>query len=533
LLTNYFTLRALVHEWQPLVVGARLVDAYSQHKGSLILVLQKDEDLHSFNLSLQSPLRHLFRYSGSNRSRRNVVEHFPTTRHKKLSSLTIDDDDRIIRWGFGDGSTLVMVPFGPRANVIHVDQSGKVISGFKGSLDADLPETRPASMPSSVGDVEDMLRSGKPMRKVWPLFPGPLIDELAFRVGGTEDPSALHVKAQEMLAEIAGPKPRVFTDAHGSPTCSLIELRHSEDEFEMFDSVDEAVRVCARKRMAQARFDGTYRPLLQLLRRRMDQANRSLKRVEQELDKPSRADQYEHLGHLLMALPHEVEEGAEVTQLPDILGDGSLVTIRLDATKTAIENAQRMYERAKSTRTARESALSRVDGLRSHVAELETVLAEAESIATVADVKSFETQHASLMESLRSSGDDPDAIPYRRYDLGQGYEVWVGRNAKQNDELTLRDARAFDLWLHARGVPGSHTVLRVKGRTDSPPGYIIEKAASIAAWHSKARTSGLAPVIYTQRKYVRKPRKAAAGSVRIEREKVVMVEPGFPDSAST
>ena len=106
--------------------------------------------------------------------------------------------------------------------------------------------------------------------------------------------------------------------------------------------------------------------------------------------------------------------------------------------------------------------------------------------------------------------------------------MWVGRNAKQNDELTLRDARPFDLWMHARGVAGSHTILRVKGRTDNPPGSIQEKAAAIAAWFSKARTSSLAPVIVTQRKYVRKPRGAAAGAVKVEREKVIMIEPALP-----
>ena len=121
-----------------------------------------------------------------------------------------------------------------------------------------------------------------------------------------------------------------------------------------------------------------------------------------------------------------------------------------------------------------------------------------------------------------------EGIPYRRFDLGDGYEVWVGRNAKQNDSLTLRDARPFDLWMHARGVAGSHAVLRVKGRNDSPPRPILEKAAAIAAWFSKARTHSMAPVMVTQRKYVRKLKKAAQGAVRVEREEVIMIEPGLP-----
>jgi predicted ribosome quality control (RQC) complex YloA/Tae2 family protein len=68
----------------------------------------------------------------------------------------------------------------------------------------------------------------------------------------------------------------------------------------------------------------------------------------------------------------------------------------------------------------------------------------------------------------------------------------------------------------------------VKGRKDTPPRAVIEQAAAIAAWHSKARTSGLAPVMVTEKKYVRKPRKAPPGAVVVEREEVLMVEPALP-----
>ncbi|MBK8233084.1 MAG: DUF814 domain-containing protein [Candidatus Eisenbacteria bacterium] len=94
-------------------------------------------------------------------------------------------------------------------------------------------------------------------------------------------------------------------------------------------------------------------------------------------------------------------------------------------------------------------------------------------------------------------------------------------------------AHPEDLWFHAHGVPGSHVVLRREGRKDNPSAKTMEEAAAIAAFFSKARHAGKAPVIYTLKKYVRKPRKAPAGLAMVEREKMIMVQPRDPDEGRT
>lgn len=509
------------------------MDAYSQHRGSLILVFQDESGgLHSINLSLRTPVRHLFRYEGSNRSRRNVVDLFPRLRKRTLETIRMAEGDRLVTWEFNDGLSLVMVPFGAKANAFLVDSDSTVIDSFRGEAGGPAPEPVRADMPDSPAAVERLLAGGKPVSRLWPLLSGPLRDELLFRVGGTEDPERLFEVAGSIRQELEIPSPRMYRDEDGAPTLSLIELTHLHSEGdgdeEMFDTVDDAVRVCARRRLALNRFEGAYKPLLQAIRKRHSQASRSLERVEEELSQPSRADSYEHLGHVMMAQLHMVEEGSEVARLPDLLGDGSIVTIRLDPAKSAVENAQRLYERAKSTRASREAAQERLGGLKRQLSQLDHLLEEVKGLSDASEVADFRKTHATLLSTLQRASSENDGIPYRRFELDDGYEVWVGRNAKQNDDLTLRDARPFDLWMHARGVAGSHTVLRVKGRTDSPPRHVVERAAAIAAWFSKSRTSALAPVIVTQRKYVRKPRKSPAGSVRVDREDVILIEPGLP-----
>jgi predicted ribosome quality control (RQC) complex YloA/Tae2 family protein len=126
----------------------------------------------------------------------------------------------------------------------------------------------------------------------------------------------------------------------------------------------------------------------------------------------------------------------------------------------------------------------------------------------------------------------PEGFTPRVYELPGGWIVWVGRNSKQNDELTHRQASQRDVWFHARGCQGSHTVLRVASGKGEPPRDILEAAAAIAAFHSKARNSKLVPVAYTEKRYVRKPRKAPVGTAVMMREKVIMVAPRVPEEAS-
>lgn len=129
----------------------------------------------------------------------------------------------------------------------------------------------------------------------------------------------------------------------------------------------------------------------------------------------------------------------------------------------------------------------------------------------------------------RSSGRN-SARPFRRFVSPGGLEVLLGRNNRENDELSLRVAGPDDLWLHARGVPGSHAVLRVpssfsSSSSETLPAEDLEFAASLAAFFSKAREGGKVPVTFTRARNVKKPRGAPPGLVTLMSEKVVSVRP--------
>jgi predicted ribosome quality control (RQC) complex YloA/Tae2 family protein len=116
----------------------------------------------------------------------------------------------------------------------------------------------------------------------------------------------------------------------------------------------------------------------------------------------------------------------------------------------------------------------------------------------------------------------------------EGYEIWVGRSARDNDTLSLRLARPRDLWFHVAGSPGSHVLVRRDPGDPEPPRSVLERAAGLAAWHSKARDArGKVPVHWCEAADVSKRRGAPAGQVSLRRHDVLKVYPkaGAPRDA--
>jgi predicted ribosome quality control (RQC) complex YloA/Tae2 family protein len=229
-----------------------------------------------------------------------------------------------------------------------------------------------------------------------------------------------------------------------------------------------------------------------------------------------------------MAGPDE-KAGSERIVLPDLFGSGGDVEIALDPALTRYENAARLYDKARRSRRAREEAESRLKAAAEETRTSQRLLQELRLVTDRDELREFRNRHAGRLEPFEAGSTAPDpGVPFRRYVLEAGYEVWVGRNAKQNDRLTFGAARKYDFWLHARGVGGSHVLLRRPRRSEVPPRHLIERAAAIAAFHSKARGSALVPVIVVERKFVRKAKGGAAGAVIVDREDVVIVEPSVP-----
>ena len=131
------------------------------------------------------------------------------------------------------------------------------------------------------------------------------------------------------------------------------------------------------------------------------------------------------------------------------------------------------------------------------------------------------------MKTLPPEHHAPCPADIHEYQLAGGWRILAGKTAGANDYLSLRLARPNDWWFHVRGMPGSHVLLQGP-EGEEPPRKLLETAAAVAAWHSKARNGGTTAVTATQGKHVGKPRGAKPGTVSVRKETVFKIRPGLP-----
>lgn len=220
---------------------------------------------------------------------------------------------------------------------------------------------------------------------------------------------------------------------------------------------------------------------------------------------------------LLLARLGELPRGTERVRLVDFAG--APVEVELDPRRSPQENASAYYERAARS----ERAHKRLPGLIEEAEEGARRLEQHAKAARQGAISEEALQGAlPRSEAARPALNPP--LPYRVYRSSGGLEIRVGRGARHNDDLTFHHSAPADVWMHARHVAGAHVVLRWQ-EDANPPARDLAEAATLAALHSKARTSGRVPVDWTRRKYVRKPRRSPPGHVLVERAKTLFVTP--------
>lgn len=263
------------------------------------------------------------------------------------------------------------------------------------------------------------------------------------------------------------------------------------------------------------------------LERRRERSARKIHALEAQVDTGRDPDELRQIGHLLLARKASVPSGAEEARLEGFGGEP--VTVSLDPTLDAIGNAEALYDEAKRLERAAEQLPRRIEKERRRLAALEAGLERLESDGPGDELWKLAGGRPSGPEASKSGGrgggSAGESLPYRVYRTSAGLEVRAGRSARANDDLTFHHSAPDDIWMHVRETPGSHVVLRWGRKDQNPPEADLAEAALVAAVLSRARGSGIVPVAWTRRKYVRKPRKAAPGAVLPERTQTVFVEP--------
>lgn len=289
-----------------------------------------------------------------------------------------------------------------------------------------------------------------------------------------------------------------------------------------------AASLTLSEQRGEQRIDRVRAELLKQTHALLKRAQRKVIAIEGDLGRAAEAPQLREHANLILCHLSDIPRGAsEVTLRDDAVDPPRDVTLKLNPAKDANANAQLMFERARKVERGMGIASQRLEETRVEVARLSALeqrIKQAQEDSEL-DALSFDLGHSAQPEPQKKNR--PQArTPYHVFESAGGARILVGKGAADNDTLTLTIARPHDHWLHVRGMQGSHVVVPVERGATLPPEVLID-AAHLAAHYSKARGESIVDVIHTERRYIRKPKGAAPGSVNVDREKVLRlrVEP--------
>lgn len=367
-----------------------------------------------------------------------------------------------------------------------------------------------------------------------------LAREAVFRAAGSADappaglqPDALATALGDLLA---GHSTHQWSPTLASEGDALIdfapyELRQFGAAMTHVESISAAVQQYFAQETVASDYAGLKQHAQKLLDTMRDRLTRRRESLQEQEAIGAQAEALRVKGEMLLSFANQIAPRRQAVELSYAPGEPA-THIELDPQMSVVENAQNYFKRYAQARDAARAIPALLEEARLDLAYLEQLQHDLAMAATSADVR--ETQRA-LEEMAQPKKPEiqekggkqrPQKGGARQAPLtvisDDGIEIIVGRNARQNDSVTFQMAAPGDVWLHARGVPGSHVIVRSAGR--AAPQRTLEQAAALAAAHSAAHESTSVAVDYTERRFVRRSR-GGPGMVTYTNEKTVHARP--------
>lgn len=308
--------------------------------------------------------------------------------------------------------------------------------------------------------------------------------------------------------------PLIVSDAHGDPVeFSSFPLTLYDDlTTTSYDTISEVLEQYFAMKNTVTRIRQKSSDLRHIASTALDRCRKKYELQARQLKDTEKRDKYKIYGELLQAYGYGIEPGCEKYEALNYYTNET-VTIPLDKTLSAQENAQRYFSKYNKLKRTFEA-------LSEHIRETQAEIAQLESILTFMDLALSEEDLVQVREELTDAGYirrkhtgkrvKITSRPYH-YRSSDGYDIYVGKNNYQNDELTFKLASGSDWWFHSKGAPGSHVI--VKARGEELPDRTFEEAARLAAYYSSNRKAEKVEIDYVEKKHVKKPNGAKPGFV--------------------
>ncbi len=555
MIANYYTLRQLTHNLHRRLAGGQFTAIFTQQRQELILSFERADGSAGHMIVSCDPLRNaLYMRDEFHRARKNSLDLLQPALHRTISDIAMSPADRRITITMNAMSVVIEL-FGARANVYCIDQNRMIVDAFLRARDAvgkPLTVSKELRLPTTPETFAKLFQeSDTPawtaLKRCNPLLGTELAREVLFRAGIEEsivttavteaEVSRLFTEHESLHRELlARASPRIYYDDTGTPhTFAILPLRHlGELECRGFDSMHEAVRIFLGSTHKHSNVVGEKKRLLHTLQQQLDRAERTLQKIQEESAAVTRAAEYELFGNLLKANLHQLSKGMRDVHVENLFSPQcEQIRIPLEPALGPAKNVERYFEKARKAHAALEEKSERKHELERRIETVRRLMERLEDVESADALQSFVTENANTLASVgiktaTKKAAATEEVPFRVFTVAGGFQVWAGKNSANNDLLTQRYAKPNDLWFHARGAGGSHVVLRVGTGRGEPSKQAIEQAAAIAAYYSKMKNASFVPVAMTEKKYVRKPKGAPAGTVVLEREKTIFVRPALP-----
>ena len=462
----------------------------------------------------QNPNFSCLSLSGSfSRAKKNSIDLFPGMMGRKILDVHSFHFERAFSFILDQEFLLLFKLFGNFSNMLLFEK-GKCIDVFKHNLN-DEDKINPEKLDRGIEiSEENFIKAGCRPEKMIPALDTALIGLLEKRGFDTMDQEGKWDLLKKVLHELE------------EPSYYIISIQ-DEVKFRLFPegkilqrSMDPiaAVTTFYYEHQRNRWLSEAKSKLLKIL-------GQQLKKQEQYIHK-SEKKQAEWMSHLdyrqkadiIMANLHQIEPRRQEIELFDFYHDKPVI-IRLNPNLSPQKNAEQFYRKAKNQQKEKAMLENNISRKKKLAVLLQKLIGEVSRASDLKTLKSLNEKYRIDVESGKKH------VPERFKSFEHmGFRILVGRNAKNNEELTFEYGYKDDLWLHAKDVSGSHVLIKYQAGK-SFPRPVIEKAGQLAAYYSKNRHSSVCPVIYTEKKYVRKLKGAPPGTVRVEKENILFSNP--------
>ena len=517
------------------MLNSKIEEIFSQEKSKLVIVMSKDKDFYFLEISVIPGNSYLNLRRNYSRAKRNTLNFFNNAIGEKIDAIQIAEDDRIIKMNLSD-SSLYFAIRGKYTNTFWIGKNQNIES-FKLIDEQNLEEIKTEFTNKKFIVGWNSLKIELPkaeykideIRKKYPFLGSELSKEVKFRIS-TSDYEKVVETYYHILNEIKTSKPCVFINENEQDVHIGFENFNSFPftERKIFDNTIDAVNFTLSKKHQLANLYSKQKLIKNHLQKELKKIAHKINNLQSLIDRGSKEEIYNKFGNLLLANLNSLKAGMNNILVDDIYSDGEKVEIELNPKLSPQKNAEYYFEKSRNEKISFEKNQQLLIKAKRDYTKLKEIYDLMDKIDSTTELdvlmKKIKIKQPEVSESKKDL-----SSKFKQYLIDDKYKVFVGKDGKNNDVLTTRFAKQNDYWFHARSVSGSHVVLRVDNTKEPVPRNILKKVASLAAFHSKAKTAGVVPVAYTFKKYVVKKKADPIGTVHLLREDVLLVKPEIPD----